>query len=359
MGDMDTLSKMVRALLLVALLLFFLTYGASVLLPLAVAFLLWFFINALAEAYRRVAAPFFQMPPALTLLLASGTILAASLIVIDLVVANVAAMGQQRANVDAAITVLTKKAADLLGVESQEVIDHVLAFIQLDPLVSNILAGMASLASQFTVVFLYVVFLLVEQRYFDLKLRAIVPNDEKRARVRAVLQRIGDDVQGYLWIMTIVSTLTAVLAYGVMVLVGLEQAFFWAFLIFILNFIPTIGSIIGTTLPALYALLQFQRLAPFLTVLVAVGLIQFVVGNMIQPRLAARRLNLSQFVVVLSLFAWGAIWGVVGMFLAVPITAIMMLILANFEATRPIAMIMSESGSIDPADRQSRLAEPR
>ncbi|ODR97900.1 hypothetical protein AUC68_10215 [Methyloceanibacter methanicus] len=355
---MDTLSKMVRVFLLIALVLFFLTYGASVLLPLAVALLLWFFINALSDAYRRVATPVFQMPPLLALLLASATILAASLIVIDLVVANVAAMGQQRANVDAALTVLTQKAAQLLGVESQEVVDHVLAFIQLDPLVSNIVAGMASLASQFTVVFLYVVFLLIEQRYFDLKLRAIVPNEEKRARLQAILQRIAEDVQGYLWIMTIVSALTAVLSYGVMVLVGLEQAFFWAFLIFILNFIPTIGSIIGTALPALYALLQFQRLAPFLTVLIAVGAIQFVVGNMIQPRLAARRLNLSQFVVVLSLFAWGAIWGVVGMFLAVPITAIMMLVLANFESTRPIAMIMSESGSIDPPDRQSGKAKP-
>ncbi len=353
---MDTRTKTVLTLFLIVLILIILVYGANVLQPLAVALLLWFFINALADAYRRAVTPVFQMPPPLALVLALATILAASLIVIDLVVANIAAMGQQEASFDAGFSVLIKKTAQLLGVKSQELVDRILAFVQLDPLVSSIIAGMASLASQSTIVFLYVIFLLVEQRFFDLKLRAVVPNEEKQTRIRAVLGRIAEDVQSYLWIMTLVSTLTAVLSYGVMALVGLNEAFFWAFLIFVLNFIPTIGSIFGTALPALYALIQFQNVTPFLLILLGVGVIQFVVGNVVQPRLAARRLNLSQFVVILSLFVWGAMWGIVGLFLAVPITAMLMLVFANIEATRPVAMLLSETGSIGPPDR---LAGPK
>jgi len=71
-----------------------------------------------------------------------------------------------------------------------------------------------------------------------------------------------------------------------------------------------------------------------------------VIGNIVQPRLAAKSLNLSQFVVILALFVWGAIWGIVGMFLAVPLTAIVMLVCSNFERTRPLAIILSESGAL-------------
>lgn len=349
---MDALTKTVLILALVGLILVFLIFGASILIPLAVALLLWFFINALADAYRRAAVPLFQMPRAIALILALATIFAVSLFIIDLVVGNLAAMGQDTANFDASLSLLIEKVAQFAGIQSHEVVDRILAMIQVNILVGNILSGMASLASQFTLVFIFVIFLLIEQQFFDLKLRAVIPHEEKRARIRAVLKRIAEDVQNYLWIMTLVSTLTAVLSYGVMLLVGLDHAFFWAFLIFVLNFIPTIGSIIGTALPALYAVVQFQDLGPFLWVLAGVGAIQFVIGNLIQPRMAAQRLNLSQFVVILSLFVWGAIWGIVGMFLAVPITAILMLVLANIETTRPAAMLLSETGSIGRPDRE-------
>jgi predicted PurR-regulated permease PerM len=342
---MDTLTKTVLILALVAMILVFLVFGAAILIPLAVALLLWFFINALADAFRRAAAPLFQMPWAIALILALATIFAASLFVIDLVVANVAYMGQHTANFDASLSLLVDKIAKFAGIQSHEVMDRVTALIQVDTLVSNIVSGMASLASQFILVFIFVIFLLVEQQFFDLKLRAVIPHEEKRARVRAVLKRIAEDVQNYLWIMTLVSALTGFLSYGVLLLVGVEHAFFWAFLIFVLNFIPTIGSIVSTALPSLYALIQFQDLTPFFWVLGGVGAIQFIIGNVVQPRVAAQRLNLSQFVVILSLFVWGAIWGVVGMFLAVPITAILMLVLANIETTRPAVMMLSETGS--------------
>ena len=351
---MDTLTKTVLILALVALVLFFLVYGASIFIPLAVALLVWFFLNALAEAYRRAAARWFRMPRAVALVLALVTIFAASMLIAHLIVGSLSTMSSQADNFDDGLTFLLDQLSQVAGIESGELETRIVSMVQVDTLIGNIVSGMASLASQFTIVFIYVIFLLVEQRLFGLKLRAVIPNEEKRTRIQGILDRIAEDVQSYLWIMTLVSGLTALLSYGVMVWVGLDQAFFWALLVFILNFIPTIGSIVSTALPAIYALVQFQNFTPFLWILLGVGAIQFVIGNVIQPRMSAQRLNLSQFVVILSLFVWGAIWGVVGMFLAVPIVAILMLVFANIKATRPVAMMLSETGSIgEPGETES------
>jgi predicted PurR-regulated permease PerM len=134
-----------------------------------------------------------------------------------------------------------------------------------------------------------------------------------------------------------------------MVMIGLENAAFWAFVIFVLNIIPTIGSMVSTLLPALFAYLQFQNYVPAVTLLAVIGFIQLVIGNVLLPKLAGDRLNLSQFVIVLALFVWSAIWGIVGMFLAVPITSMLMITFSNFETTRPWAILLSQKGRIGQA----------
>ena len=235
------------------------------------------------------------------------------------------------------------------GIEQDKIIDEIVGQLKISQLLLGaIVTAMTNLASQFGVVFIYVVFLLIEQKFFDAKLTAIVRDERRREQISLLLERVGRDIRSYVWIMTLVSLLTAGLSYVVMIAVGVGHATFWAFLIFILNFIPTIGSILGTLLVALYGLLQLGDFRLFLVLLAAIGLIQFFVGNVLQPRMSAKTLNLSQFVVILSLFVWGAIWGVVGMFLAVPITAILMIVLANFPSTRTVAALLSETGEMRP-----------
>jgi AI-2 transport protein TqsA len=127
---------------------------------------------------------------------------------------------------------------------------------------------------------------------------------------------------------------------------GLHFAEFWALLVFILNYIPTIGSIFATIFPSLLALVQFESLVPFVVLLVGITLIQQLLGSFIEPNLMGMTLNLSPLVVVVSLIVWGLIWGVVGMFLCVPITVIIVIILANFPATRWVAVLLSKAGRL-------------
>ncbi|MES0383992.1 MAG: AI-2E family transporter [Hyphomicrobium sp.] len=323
-----------------------LVYGAGVLVPLAVALLLWFFINALAKGYQRLWSRWLGPLRGLSLVLALLTMLAASLFAMSVVITNVTAIGASSADFANSLNLLLNKVAAYTGLKHEELLKGIANQLGLGQLLASIVSAMTNFASQFGVVFIYVIFLLVEQQFFDIKLNAIVRNEARREQVRALLDRMGRDIQSYILIMTFVSTLTAILSYGVMVAVGLEHAAFWAFLIFILNFIPTIGSIIGTALPSLYGLLQFGDFKPFLILLAAIGVIQFLIGNILQPRLSAKTLNLSQFVVILSLFVWGAMWGIVGMFLAVPITAILMIVFANFPSTHVLAAVLSESGDV-------------
>lgn len=339
-----------KAFLVSGLILFsvvLVAYGSNVLIPLAVALLVWFFINALAKAYRQLWSKWFGPMTGLSIVLALLTMVAASLLALDVVISNVSTMRASSADFERSLTILLDKLAAFTGVDQEQIMDEVFGQFGLGQLLSSIVSATTSFANSFAVVFIYVVFLLIEQKFFDLKLNAIVRDEKRREQIRGILERIGHDVQSYLWIMAFVSMLTAGLSYLVMVLVGVNHAAFWAFLILILNFIPTIGSIIGTALPSLYGLLQFGEFGPFLVLLAAIGTIQFLVGNVLQPRLSAKTLNLSQFVVILSLFVWGAMWGIAGMFLAVPITVILMIILSNFPSTKPVAALLSETGEVD------------
>ena len=300
-----------------------LVYASGILVPLAVALLFWFFVNALARMYEGLWRNRFGRLRSLSLILAFVTLLAASLIIAEIVVVNVSQMSTRTADFERSLNILIDKIASLTGVSNDKVVSTVLSHLSLDRFLSAIVSGLTGLVSKTGVVFIYVIFLLIEQRFFNAKLSAVVarrrqaPEDPRDPRSdcattsRATCGRCSWSA----W-------LTAILSYAVMALVGLDSAPFWAFLIFVLNFIPTVGSILATAIPALYALLQFGEISPFVVLLLAIGAIQFVIGNIIQPRMAAQTLNLSQFVVILSLFVWGAIWGIGGLFLAVPLTAV-------------------------------------
>jgi len=287
------------------------------------------------------------MPRAPALMLSLAAIIVAGFLVVDLVVTNVSAMSTRTIDFDKSLNPLIDKIAEYAGISNKDVLNQIFDKIGLEKLFGKIVAAMAGFASQLGVILIYVIFLLIEQQFFDAKLKALVKDDAKRDRIKGILEKIASDVQSYILIMTMVSALTSGLSYLVMIWVGLEHAEFWAFLVFVLNFIPTIGSVLGTVFPALFALLQFQNFTDPLILLAAIGAIQFVIGNFLQPRLAGKTLNMSQFIVILSLFVWGAIWGVTGMFLAVPMTAILMIVLSNFESTRPVAILMSQEGRVN------------
>ena len=197
-----------------------------------------------------------------------------------------------------------------------------------------------------TLVAIYLLFLYGERRSFRKKIEKIRQINPKFEQLDKMIKNIRDDLVGYFNIKTIVSLITATLCYMVMAGFGLEFVWLWTFIIFILNYIPTIGSIVATILPSTLGLIMFDNVVDAVFMMLIIAIIQFVIGSVIEPKFQGDRLNLAPIMILLSLAIWGAIWGIVGMFVAVPIMVTINAALSQFEATKPLAMFFSSNGDI-------------
>jgi predicted PurR-regulated permease PerM len=163
----------------------------------------------------------------------------------------------------------------------------------------------------------------------------------RAAKIEAIVNDIEDQVQHYLVIKTFISLLTAFIGGVILFIGGIDLVLFSALLIFILNFIPNIGSVIATLFPLLIGFLQYGFSLRVLLVFAGLVVTQFIVGNIVEPRTTGRSLNLSPMVILISLIFWGYIWGVVGMMLAVPLTSALKIFCENIPLLKPIAGLIS------------------
>ncbi|HEV2082320.1 MAG TPA: AI-2E family transporter [Brevundimonas sp.] len=220
----------------------------------------------------------------------------------------------------------------------------------------NVLSGAAF-------VLIYLAFLLASQWGFRRKVVNMFPDRKGRAEAAEVYERVRGGVEGYLWVQTVTGVIICAAAWILMRAVGLQNAEFWTFVIFIVGFIPVLGGAIAGLAPPLFALVQFDTYWQPLALLGGLQLILFVVGNMIQPRMQGDNQNIDPVVVLLSLAFWGKIWGVVGMFLSTPLAVMAMAILAEFRGSRWMAILLSGDGepyadepTADPRDDSPRPA---
>jgi predicted PurR-regulated permease PerM len=189
-------------------------------------------------------------------------------------------------------------------------------------------------------VVLFMAFILAERESFARRLVKQL-GQEKAAPVLESLQQINHSVQHYLGLKTLISLMTGILVTIILSLAGVDFALLWGVLTFVLNFIPTIGSIIATLPPIAITLFQSGSLGKtFLIGLLLLG-IHFTVGNIIEPKLMGRGLNLSALVVLFSLIFWGWLWGIPGMLLAVPLTGAIRIGMEQIEATKTVAVLIS------------------
>jgi len=221
-----------------------------------------------------------------------------------------------------------------------------LARINLQRLFGSLLASVGSIVVTFVVVCLYATFLLLERRSFETKLARLSDDPARVARISEVVQAINQRIGSYLALKTLLSLLLGVSSYVVMRLFGLEFAALWAVLIFFLNFVPYVGSVLGVVFPVLMTIVQFEDAGTALTMLTLLTALQFGIGNFLDPYVMGNSLNLSPFAILLSLAVWSELWGVPGAFLAVPITSIVAIVLSEFRGTRPVAVLLSKNGTI-------------
>jgi len=201
-----------------------------------------------------------------------------------------------------------------------------------------------NLLSATTLVILFVGFLFGERLWFNTKLENLMGDSVRAARVGRIIRSIIRRVNHYLIIKTGVSAVTALAVYATMLGFGLEFAAAMAILTFVLNYLPSVGSIIATLIVVLVAYLQVPEVGFAVLIFVIVGMTQFVLGSVIDPMLMGRALRVSAFGIIISLAFWGMVWGIPGAFLAVPILVATMIICAHIPAARPVAVLISREG---------------
>ncbi len=210
--------------------------------------------------------------------------------------------------------------------------------------VSSGVGEVATLLANAFLVVLFMMFILAASGELSIKVQKAYPTSVA-ARIIDVMDNISRQVRQYLVAKTVVSAGTGLLIFLVLWLLGVDFPVFWGFMAFLLNFIPNIGSTVAVVMPSLLSLLQFDTLTiPF----IAAGLmwlIQMVMGNIVDPRLMAFSLNLSPVLVLVSLIFWGWLWGIVGMILAVPLTATIKIFFENIDGLRPVAVLMGDVSS--------------
>lgn len=340
------------------ILLGLLWFGQGFLIPLVIMALLVILISAMTHRINSATILGWNPPPWLAYLVSFGLVIALSLVI-------GAAVSGQAAEITAAApryieraNALVTKIQDIIGTAAMQSIQDAIAKIDLGAFVSKALDQASGLVGTTGLVLAYVVFLLSERTEFLNKLPKVFSTEAEAAQFSRVLRRISNGVQQYMLINTITSAMSGFAAYIVLKLVGVDFAVTLALMVFLLSFIPNIGGILATAIPTLLALIQFDTMTPALMVLVFYGGSDAIIGNVVQPRLQGKSLNMSTFMVMVALTFWGTMWGAVGAFMAVPMMVVTMIICAEIPALRSFAVLLSGDGNLDTAEAEAATPAP-
>jgi predicted PurR-regulated permease PerM len=320
----------------------------------AMATILWLTIDGLAETLGR-RAPF--MPRLLALPVALVLVLSLAALIAFVIIDNLAHIVGDLNRYEFRLNQVIGQAHQAVGAPGvAPTVRDLLAQANPDNrLAAEAAESIQNFASAATFTLIYLGFLFPASAVMKDKLDLIFHARGQRETAREVLARIRESMERYLWVQTVLSLIITGLTYITLRIIGLENALFWSFLIFFLNYIPTIGSVAAVVLTTAVALVQFPTLAPVVAVFAGVSAWQFVIGTFLQPRMTGDSLNLSAVVVLLALAIWGTLWGIVGAFLAAPMTVMLMIVLAQFASTRWIAILLSADGK--PTPETTRLSK--
>ncbi len=318
-----------------AVILTLLVVGRPLLAPLAFAILLWAILNALTDALVG-----WRLPRALAW---GGSVLliAAALYLVAQIVGNEAdAVTAAAPAYLAKLQRLAQSFLTFLHLGRIASITDIISGSELAGVLGQVAASAGSFVFTLAMVVVYVGFLLAEQPHLPGKLERLQSDAARRDETGAVIHAIARQVQAYLGVCTFLSAIMALATYALLVAMQVNFAGFWALVLFLLTYIPTVGAA-GVLLPATMALLQYGSFAPFLVVVIALGGLHFVLANIVSTVMLGRTLDMSPLAIILSLTFWGLVWGIAGLFLAVPLTGAFAIVCRHVENLRWVAVMLA------------------
>ncbi len=341
-----TLSGVFYASMMMVLTIFVLIYFDNIVKPFVVALLIWYVIKELKVKLGNVKIKGKSMPPWLRGLSALIIITMVILGVVELVSVNINEITTQAPAYKDKMNELTEYISNTVNNPTiMSYLHTAISKINFAAIATELVNSLSSFVSVFLIILIYVIFMLLEESKASGKLQKMFPAKNKEYyETKDFFDKVDKAIRAYIGSMVLISLITAVISYIALLIMGVDFPVLWAFLVFILNFIPYIGPFISSLLPATLAIFQFGDMLHFVYVFAVMEVIQVILGNFVQPKLMGKSLNMSALTVLVTLAFWGSIWGIAGMVLATPITSIMIIIFARFPQTRFISILMSENG---------------
>ncbi len=205
--------------------------------------------------------------------------------------------------------------------------------------ITSIAGSFISFLTNLLLVLIFTIYIMLGKQHFINKIEKAFPGPQS-GKIATIAKNINKGVQKYLVAKTMISLVTGIIVTMILLIFRIDFAIVWGLFTFLLNFIPTIGSIVATMPPILVAFFQYGSIFPAIWVTLLLIGTQMTMGNIIEPRVMGKSLNLSPLGVMLSLIFWALIWGPVGMVLAVPISSAAQIISANIDKLRPLSVML-------------------
>ncbi|MCZ0812741.1 MAG: AI-2E family transporter [Pseudomonadota bacterium] len=340
-----------------AVVLFLLVQARFLLISLAVAIILFSLTSDVIRLIARQRIGRFAFPNWLASIIALVLISAALLVLSSILLAQLNTVIFTTVSYAERAPEAVASLFAWMGEDVEQAILNSLTSVQISGYVRTV-AGQAGNLMQGTVlVILFVGFLFAERIWFDTKLGNFLGDPVQAERVNRIISSIIHRVNYYLLVKTAVSLITGAMIYVLARVFGIELALALGILTFILNYIPNIGSIVATGMVALVAYVETGDAQTTGLVFLVSAAIQFLNGNVIDPWMMGRALRLSSFGIIISLAFWGAVWGIPGMFLSVPIMVMLLVICSHVPGLRKVAVLLSREGLPEDEQELDRIGE--
>ena len=319
---------------------------SSILLPFVFAIYLTFLLNPVIDLFDKL-----HSPRVLSIILTSIMVLLLIVLIGSVIKDSIDSFVVEFPKYEKRIDSITDDAMDLLHIKQVDASDDsinaispeikaVLDNFSITNLLGNLVSSISNILSNAFLVLIVLLFLLIGRHTLTKKIN-VAFHGEMSEKISSIITNINKQIQKYLVAKTLISLITALVTMIVLILFDLEFVAIWVLLTFLLNFIPSVGSVIAAILPLIMALVQYDSLATVGWLGLCLAAVQFTIGNVVEPKLMGKQINLSPVMIMFALIFWGWQWGIIGMLMAVPLTVMINITLLNIPKLRFISVFMS------------------
>jgi AI-2 transport protein TqsA len=333
-------------IIIVFAIVFILIIGRTLIFPLFFAFLLYFLVRYLTEFVDKVKFIRKSIPSGIKKLVMSLSIFIVIFFLGTFIIQHSQDLIVSFKTYQPNLLKMARNIDHQYGIDISDGMHKYLEEFNLGTWINPILNSVSSFLGSFLIMLFYLLFLFIEESTFKQKLILILPQAERYQKTKEILEDIENTITFYVGLKSFISALTTSICFIVLISFGVNSPLFWAFLMFVLNFIPIVGTALAVLLPSVFALIQFNDITITIIMFSILIVVKTIIANYVEPKVMGNSLNISPLVALFALSFWGSIWGVTGMIVSVPISVIIIILLSHIPSTKPIAVMLSQNGMV-------------